>query len=311
MCDLNTDHSNYVNLEGGGNLRMLYNTTDNLRLIGRYTLNNGEMKYALPIIPLKILTIQSGSYIEFSGDPMNPKLNLSATERMNALVSSQSETNRSVAFDVGVKLTQTLQHMGLEFALDAPEDMSVKNELAAMSTERRSKLAVTMLTTGMYMSDGNTNSFSMTSAINSFLQSEISNITGNALKSIDLTFGMDKNTGSNGNLHTDYSFKFAKRFWNNRLSIVIGGKVSSAAETNSENQSLIDNVSFQYRLDQTAMRYIKLFYNKNSNDLLEGRITEYGGGVVLRKKMSNITELFDFRKGKNVITPLLPDSMKK
>jgi len=311
MCDLNTDHSNYVNLEGGGNLRMLYNTTDNLRLIGRYTLNNGEMKYALPIIPLKILTIQSGSYIEFSGDPMNPKLNLSATERMNALVSSQSETNRSVAFDVGVKLTQTLQHMGLEFALDAPEDMSVKNELAAMSTERRSKLAVTMLTTGMYMSDGNTNSFSMTSAINSFLQSEISNITGNALKSIDLTFGMDKNTGSNGNLHTDYSFKFAKRFWNNRLSIVIGGKVSSAAETNNENQSLIDNVSFQYRLDQTAMRYIKLFYNKNSNDLLEGRITEYGGGVVLRKKMSNITELFDFRKGKNVITPLLPDSMKK
>lgn len=311
MCDLNADHSNYVNLEGGGNLRLLYNTTDNVRLIGRYTLNNGDMKYALPIIPLKVFTIQSGSYIEFTGDPMNPKLNLSATERMNTLVASQSEVSRSVAFDVGVKITQTLQHMGLEFTLDAPEDMSVKNQLAAMSAEQQSKIAVTMLTTGMYLSDGNTSSFSMNSALNSFIQSEISNITGTALKSMDLTFGMDNNTSSNGTLHTDYSFKFAKRFWDNRLSIVIGGKVSSDAQTNNENQSLIDNVSFQYRLDQTAMRYVKLFYDKNSNDLLEGRITEYGGGVVLRKKMSNIGELFDFRKKKNVMSPLLPDSIKK
>jgi hypothetical protein len=230
---------------------------------------------------------------------------------MNTLVASQSEISRSVAFDVGVKITQTLQHMGLEFTLDAPEDMSVKNQLAAMSAEQKSKIAVTMLTTGMYLSDGNTSSFSMNSALNSFIQSEISNITGTALKSMDMTFGMDNNTSSNGTLHTDYSFKFAKRFWNNRLSIVIGGKVSSDAQTNNENQSLIDNVSFQYRLDQTAMRYVKLFYDKNSNDLLEGRITEYGGGVVLRKKMSNIGELFDFRKKKNVMSPLLPDSIKK
>jgi len=31
----------------------------------------------------------------------------------------------------------------------------------------------------------------------------------------------------------------------------------------------------------------------------------------LRKKMSNIGELFDFRKKKNVMSPLLPDSIKK
>src|SRR5574344_431362 len=311
MCDLNADHSNYVNLEGGGDLRMLYNT-EGLKLIGRYTLNNGEMKYALPVIPLKTFTIQNGSYIEFTGDPMNPKLNMSATERMNALVSSSTETTgRNVAFDVGVKVTQTLKHMGLEFTLDAPEDMTVKNELAAMSIDRRGKLAVTMLTTGMYLSDGNTSSFSMNNALNSFLQNEITSITGNALKSMDLTLGMDNNTSSDGRLHTDYSFKFAKRFWNNRLSIVIGGKVSSSAEENKENQSFIDNVSFEYRLDQTAMRYVRLYYDKASNDLLEGRIMEYGGGFVLRKKMSNFGELFDFRKNKSSLPPLMSDSTKQ
>jgi hypothetical protein len=308
MCYLNADHSNYVNLEGGGDLRMLYNT-EGLKLIGRYTLNNGEMKYALPVIPLKTFAIQNGSYIEFTGDPINPKLNISATERTNSLVSSSVETiGRNVAFDVGVKVTQTLKHMGLEFTLDAPEDMTVKNELAAMSVDRRGKLAVTMLTTGMYLSDGNTSSFSMNSALNSFLQNEISNITGNALKSMDLSLGMNNNTSSDGKLHTDYSFKFAKRFWNNRLNIVIGGKVSSSAEENKENQSFIDNVSFEYRLDQTAMRYVRLFYDKTSNDLLEGRITEYGGGFVLRRKMSNFGELFDFRKNRSSFSSLISDS---
>jgi hypothetical protein len=40
---------------------MRYNTVDGIRLTGRYTLNDGEMKYSLPIIPLKTFDIQDGS----------------------------------------------------------------------------------------------------------------------------------------------------------------------------------------------------------------------------------------------------------
>ena len=64
----------------GPDLRMLYNS-DGIRLTGRYTLTSGEMKYSLPVIPLKTFTIQDGSYVEFTGDPMNPTLNITATER--------------------------------------------------------------------------------------------------------------------------------------------------------------------------------------------------------------------------------------
>ena len=81
MCYLNADHSNYIDLMGGGSLRMKYGLTGDIVLTGKYTLDNGEMKYSLPIIPLKTFTIQDGSNIEFTGDPMNPKLNITATER--------------------------------------------------------------------------------------------------------------------------------------------------------------------------------------------------------------------------------------
>ena len=150
-CFLNPDQSNYVDVEGGGELRMTYNDFNGMQLFGRYTINDGEMKYQLPVIPLKTFTIGQGSYVEFTGDVMNPRLNLTATERVKALVTSEGGSSRSVAFDCGVKVTKTLNDMGLEFTLDAPDDMSVKNELTAMSMEERGKVAVTMLTTGMYL----------------------------------------------------------------------------------------------------------------------------------------------------------------
>ena len=302
MAYLNTDHSNYIDLMGGGTLRMQYSPADDLQLRGRYTLSNGEMKYSLPVIPLKTFTIQDGSYIEFTGDPMNPTLNIAATERTKATVSGSSGVGRSVTFDCGVKITRTLNDMGLEFTLDAPEDMELHGELQAMGTEQRGKLAVTMLTTGMYLADGNTGAFSMNSALSAFLNSEINNITGNALRTLDLSMGMDKSTDAAGNMHTDYSFKFAKRFMNNRLKITVGGKVSTGAELQQRNNSFFDNVSLEYRLDNTANKFITVFYQNNSYDWLDGYTQKYGGGFTWRRSLQSFWDIFRFKDQ----TPTMP-----
>ena len=290
VCGLNADQSNYVDLFGGGNLRMLYSNNE-ITLNGRYTVQNGEMKYSLPIIPLKTFTIQDGSYVEFTGDPMNPRLNLTATERTKASVATEGQQGRSVAFDCGVVITKTLQDMGLAFIISAPEDMSVQNDLNSMTAEQQGKLAVTMLTTGMYLADGNTSGFSMNSALSSFLQSEINNITGNALKTLDLSIGIDNTTDASGAMHTDYSFKFAKRFWNNRLKVQIGGKVSSGTEAQGQKQSFFDNVTMEYRLSPTSNQYVKLFYNQNVYDWLEGYTSEYGGGYIWKRKLDKFWDI--------------------
>lgn len=312
FCALNADMSNYVDLIGGGDLRMQYNVVDNLRLTGRYTLSNGEMKYSLPVIPLKTFTIQDGSYIEFTGDAMNPKLNITATERTKAPVSEDGGTSRSVYFDCGVVITKTLKDMGLQFTIDAPEDMTIHNQLLTMSVEDRGKLAVTMLTTGMYLADGNTSGFSMNSALSSFLQSQINSISGKALRTLDLSFGLDNTTDASGNVHTDYSFKFAKRFWNNRLRIVVGGKVSSGSDVTNQNKSFFDNVTFEYRLSDTSNKYLKLSYERDSYDWLEGYVGEYSAGFLWKRKLLHFSDLFRFGSDNNQPMPPEPgkDSIK-
>ena len=135
----------------------------------------------------------------------------------------------------------------------------------------------------------------MNSALSSFLNSEINSITGNALRTLDLSMGMDNTTDAAGNSHTDYSFKFAKRFMNNRLKIVVGGKVSTGAELQQRNSSFFDNVLLEYRLDQTANKFVTLFYENNSYDWLDGYTQKYGGGFIWRRRLQRFTDIFRFK----------------
>lgn len=294
-CLLSPDGANYVDLEGGGNLLMNYTTQDGLRLSGRYTVVSGTLNYSLMVMALKDCTIRQGSYVEFTGDIMNPKLSLSASERVKTTV-YEGGVPRSVNFDVGVNISQTLANMGMEFTLAAPEDLTVSNQLATMGADGRSKAAVTMLATGMYLTDESSASgFSGTNALNSFLQTQISSINSKALRTIDLNFGVDNTNTASGGTQTDYSFSFAKRFWGNRISLVIGGKVSSGSEVQNTGQSIINNVSIEYRLDKSATRYVRVFYDRNTESLMEGEVMEMGAGVVFRRKSTRLGELFIFR----------------
>lgn len=295
--DLNDDGSNYMLVEGGGDLSFQYQPDGTMLLNGRYSLMSGEMKYEMPVIPLKTFHIQNGSYVEWTGNLMNPNLNIKATERLRASVALDGSSPRMVNFDVGVNLTNRLENLGFLFTLEAPDDGAMQNELASKSAEEKNKLAVTMLVTGIYMAENNTggNKFNTNSVLNSFLQSEINKITGK----IDINIGMETtNEAETGTSRTDYNFQFSKRFWNNRFQVVIGGKISTGNDAQQQEESFIDNISLEYRLDNSGTRYIKIFHDKNYESILDGEVIETGAGIVLRKKVSKLGELFIFRTRK-------------
>ena len=298
-ADLSNDRSKYIELEGGGDLNMQYSPQGDINLTGRYTLSGGTMKYSIPIIPLKEFQFAQGSYVDWRGDPMNPTLNLKATERVRASVTDEgSSASRRVNFDVSIAIKNRLEAPELLFDIDAPEDASIQGELQAMGADERNKQAITMLATGIYLGrgGGKAGGLTMSGALNSVLQSQINSLAG-GVKNANISVGIEDRTNSEtGDTEKDFSFKYSQRLFNDRVQIVIGGKVSTGADANKSADSFIDNVSLEYRLDRSGTRYVRAFYNKNYESILDGEITETGVGVVLRRKMDRLGELFIFKK---------------
>ena len=138
----------------------------------------------------------------------------------------------------------------------------------------------------------------MGATFNNLLQSQIASLAGSALKQANITFGMDNYDGIDGAKRTDYNFSYSQRLFNDRVQVVIGGSISSGANAENDAESFIDNISLEYRLDDSGTRYVRLFHNKEYENILESDITETGGGLVLRKKVNKLGELFIFKKKK-------------
>jgi len=256
------------------------------------------MKYALPVIPLKTFDIAEGSYVEFTGEPMNPTLNFTATEETKTTVTDSNGSSRSVLFKTGLQVTGTLENMEVLFTIDAPEDLAVQNELAALPKEDKNKLAVGLLCTGLYLSSSNSSGISANNALNNFLQNEINNIAGQALKTaVDVNVGMEQSTRDDGTTRTDYSFKFSKRFFSDRLNVIVGGRVNADGNRReNESGAYIDNVSLEWRLNENGTRYVRLYHEKNYDNLIEGELIENGASLILRRKLDNLSELLIWKK---------------
>ena len=304
-ADFDIERKSYIELQGGGNLNMTYSSEAGLGLTGRYTLNNGQLKYALPIIPLKTLNISEGSYVNWTGNMMNPTLEITALERTSTSVTMEDGSSQAVTFNVGVVLTNTLDDMGISFILSAPDNAQVQSELNALDKETMNKYAVTMLITGAYI--GNNGGITVSSALSSFLDATINDIAGDAMKSVDINVGItDVENSETGGTYKNYSFSFAKRFWNDRLTVIIGGEVNSG-DVQKQNDSFINSVSLERKINEAGNRYLRLFYDKNYESILEGEIIETGVGYVYKRKLDNLNELLIIRKKDDseelIITP--------
>ena len=292
-ADLDKMRNNYVTTEGSGNLQIKYNNENGLTVGGRYTMSNGVFKITLPIIPLKSLNISDGSEIRWSGDVFNPELNITALERVTSSVNIDGNNMLPVPFDVGVTVTNTLEKMKLGFIMSSPENSTVQNELNALNEEDMNRYAVTMLITGSYA--GNKN-ISAANALSSFIDAKINDIAGTAMKGVNVNMGInDATNAETGSTYKNYSFSFSKRFWNDRITVMIGGEVNSGDRPRGSN-SFINNASLEWKINEGGNRFLRIFYDKNYESILEGEITETGVGYIYKRKLNKLKELFMFRK---------------
>ena len=315
--DLSADGKDKVQLQSNGTLNYTSDFLNDQRTTGRLNLTGGFVRYNIPVMGEKMFTFNEGSYVAFNGDMMNPILNVAATDRVRSNV-SVGGNNRVVNFDVGLDVTGTLDEMNVVFDLSCPDDITIANELRSMTPEQRANQAMNLLISGIYRSGG-TQTISSgnmgTNALFGFLESQLNNWASDAIKGVDISFGInqyDKTVDGSNTTAMNYSYRVSKSLFDDRFKIVVGGNYTTDAEAD-ENfaQNLIADISFEYMLNKAGTKYVRLFRHTGYESILEGEIIQTGVGFVYKKKIQRIGDIFRFlrpKKRKRQVPVGLPEA---
>lgn len=303
--NLSEDGNNRVSIQGGGNLIYSMNPESGNSLVGKYILNGGMVRYGIPVVGEKNFTIQGGSYVEWTGNLLDPMLHITAASAVRVSVTEDNQSSRIVNFEVLIRIEDDLRQPRITFDLTAPSDQGIQTQLAAFSAEERTKQAMNLLIYGTYTGPGTLNTSAANNTLNNFVEKELNQWTRKYLKNSSLTFGIDSynQIGADGQevKRTDYSYQFSKQLFNDKVNVKVGGRISSDNDPNtSMEDNLIDDIAIEYMFTRKRNLFLKVFRHTDYESVLEGEVTQTGIGIVWRKSFKKLKEVFKGKKEKGM-----------
>ena len=296
--DLSDNGANHVSILGGGNLLLAMSPESGMTLSGKYILSGGTVEYNVPIVGKKEFNIQSGSYVEWTGNVMTPQLNIAAAEQVKADV-EDGDQSRQVVFESIIRIQNNLMHPDVTFDLSAPNDMVIQNQLTTFSAEERTRQALNLLIYNTYNAPGAAESNANAKMANNALYSLVENELNKYTRRAGLTVGFDSRATTENVTRTDVTYEFSRQLFNDRVSVKIGGRISTDGNegegSGSLENNLVDDISIEYALTKRRNLFARVFRH-SSYEVLDGDVVETGGGFVWRKSFRKFKDLF---KNKN------------
>jgi len=255
---------------------------DSLALNGRIHVDDGKVLYSPKIYPIMPFRLDSGSHVVFNGPIGQTQLNISASQKVKADVESEGDETRRVDFVTGVRVHGALDTIGLKsiaFFLEAPDDEAVTRELASVDEGTRKGLAATLLATGMYVGESNVaaqrSGYALSSIINSRINAALANSKVGKVIDIDVSSAQSTHAGGTTN---DMNISISKSFFKDRLRLTLGSTLTDNPEINSTS-GLLNSFSADYKLTKDGNVQLRLFSQRDYNNVLEGELFKSGLAV--------------------------------
>ena len=278
------DKKNLAQVKPYGTVNVKYRSAeeDPLSLGGQINVDDGFIRYSPKAYPIMPFHVDSGSNVAFNGPIGQTRLNVSASQKVKADVESEGEETRRVDFTTGVRVNGEVDSIGLKsigFFLEAPEDETITRELASLDEETREGLAATLLATGMYVGESNVaaqrDGYALSSIINSRINAALANSKVGKFVDIDISSGQTTHAGGKSN---DMNISISKSFFKDRLRITLGSTLTDNPEIN-DTKGLYMNFAADYKLTKEGNVSLRLFAQRDFNNILEGELYKFGLGV--------------------------------
>lgn len=294
-----------------------------MTLTGVYEVTEGSYLLTMTKGLKKKFDIQRGSKITWSGNPLNPEMDVSAIYTVRAapydlIVGDISENDaarnsyrQEMPFLVNLKMTGALYNPTVGFNIQLPQDQQGAlegtvyarlNQLNQNESELNTQVFSLLVLNRFY----NEEEFlgSQGSAIAGYTRAGMSRIVSQRLNSFATTYAnfvelqLDVDfyeTYYDGKVQNSTNLKVGvgKKFLSERLDVRTGGTVAVQGPPIDETgNSLPSLVTAEYKLTRDG-RYRLTGFRKNTYEgVFEGQITSEGGGIVFIRDFNKFRELF-------------------
>lgn len=301
----------YVNLadgamiRGNGNLRVLYED-NNLYIYNRFTVNDGYLKVKLSGLPTKKFSLQEGSYVDFTGDPMNLKFNATATYSLTADLTTLSSSfstmglkNTHVPVNCNLIASGNLNDMSLAYdvALPKAEKDIQQNVSSIINTDNiKIKEFAYLIGVGMFSDPSNeVQGNALMSFASSSLSATLNNVLGKFLGE-KVTIGTDISSSDNSSEY-DVGVSVSTKLAKDKLLVSTNVEVQNAG---GEDENVMADFDAEYLLGKSGMFRIKAYNHTNDDFYRPANSTTQGIGFSFVRESQKINELFKIKNEFNI-----------
>lgn len=291
-------------IQGGGLLNYSMLNNNQISLAGRYEIHDGSAELNITGWPNKYFVISKGGYVNWDGNVENPELKFEAISKVSSSYSNPVDGRiRNVDFNVILMLSQDLSDLNILFTIDT-EDQYLMSIINTLSPEEKMRQAITILLFEIVDLPGiSTSSDYMSQQVSQILASQLNQLTKSAIKGVDISFGIDTYTqsvqGGGENTSTSLSYEVKKSLLNDRAKIELSGRLQNPNDVPGAPDQSLNNVSFEYQLDSSQTKYLKVYNEQTYEDVFEGQVTKTGVGFTYRKPYKSFGDIWKRKKKRN------------
>lgn len=253
---------------GDGNIKLDMATSNNsMSLIGNYVINSGSLSLNVQDVLKRTFTLESGSSISWTGDPVNGDINVTGVYQTKASISSLGLTDSTSVGSSNIKveclvhLKNKLMNPDISFGLRLPnasEDLQ-QAVFYVIDTTNQSDLLLQVVSLLVF------NSFSYGSTINGagIITGQINDLISQMTNDIDIN--INYKAGSNFT-SDEMTVDLRKQLFDNRLTIETNfGVVIPSNNYSSSSTNVIGDVNVDYKITKDGRFSAQVFNRSNYN----------------------------------------------
>ena len=302
-----------LTVQGDANLTLGIKPSGDMTLTGRYEVYDGTYNLNFYGLVKREFEIQQGSYLIWTGDPLNARIDITARYEVSAVYQVPGTLNEAstqkAPFIVYLDMKDELLTPDISFRLGLAEGAAASgaDSFVAQVNKSENELNTQVFYLLLFKSTKNLDSYSTTGGGNiaeSTARNSASKILSNQLnrlagriEGVELSLDLQSynTTGSSSGGTTQLELGLSKQLFNDRVVVKIAGNFGLEGEQARNQQSMSDfagDIRIEYKLTEDGRFRLVGFRENEYDNLLQGEIIKTGAGVIFVRDYDSFRELF-------------------